>query len=275
MISTALKRAPLALLASLVIAACSDDAAATKRTPTPETATAKLDDSSNGVVDLGAVGYKSGALTTVGSVSGTIKLDGTPPSDSMTVDKDQPVCRPNIEGAVTANATGVSNVVVWIADAKTGKDLPADLRAELASEDCAISPRVQAMVVGTTVNVYNDDRLLHRLVFTRSPRDTVTTMPFFNAGQVVPSERLTKTPGIVEVRCVQHAWTHGYIAVFDHPYFAVTQRDGSCKIDSLPAGTHKMMVWHEGMAKPLAQQIQVAANGTAKVDLSISLAPLP
>jgi hypothetical protein len=97
-------------------------------------------------------------------------------------------------------------------------------------------------------------------------------MEFFNVGQVVASERLAKEPGIVEVRCTQHPWTHGYIAVFDHPYFAVTDDDGSFKMDSLPPGTYKMMVWHEGMAKPVEQQVQVGPNGAAKVDLSVTLA---
>jgi hypothetical protein len=32
-----------------------------------------------------------------------------------------------------------------------------------------------------------------------------------------------------------------------------------------------MMVWHEGLDKPIAQQIQVAANGTAKVDVAMTI----
>jgi hypothetical protein len=64
---------------------------------------------------------------------------------------------------------------------------------------------------------------------------------------------------------------HGYIVVFDHPYFAVTSNDGSFKIDSLAPGTYKLMVWHEGAAKPLQKTIKVTAGGTAKADLSLAL----
>jgi hypothetical protein len=169
-----------------------------------------------------------------------------------------------------AAAKSYANTLVWIANVKTGKALPIEKRADLSSERCLLDPRVQGVVVGTTVNIVNDDKLLHKLIYTKlGTHDTLTITPFFNAGQMVASERLAKTPGIVEVRCVQHPWTRGYIAVFAHPYFAVTENNGSFKIDSLPPGTYKMMVWREGMSKPMEQQIQVTAGGLAKVDLTM------
>src|SRR5262249_9714556 len=153
---------------------------------------------------------------------------------------------------------------------KTGKALPTERRISLSSERCILDPRVDAVIAGTTVNVFNDDKLLHRLVFTRAgTNDTITVMPFFTVGQVVASEQLSKERGSLEARWRIHPWTHEYLLVFDQPYFAVTEDDGSFKIDSLPPGNYKMMVWHEGMAKPVEQQVQVAAGGTAKVDLKI------
>jgi hypothetical protein len=160
---------------------------------------------------------------------------------------------------------------VWIADVKTGKPLPMDKRQELSSEKCLLDPRVQAAVVGTTFNVFNDDKLLHRLVFLDAEsHDTLTVMPFFNVGQIVASEHLAKKSGIVEIRCAQHPWTRAYIVVFDSPYYAMTDAQGRFKIDSLPAGTYRVMAWREGMTKPLAQQVQVAAGGEAKVELKLA-----
>ena len=212
-------------------------------------------------------------MSAVGAVSGTIKLDGPPPPATIPVPYDQTVCGKTTEGPVSATAKGLSDAVVWIADVKTGKNFPIDKRVELSSDNCELDPRVQAVVVGTTVDVFNDDKLLHHLIFTRmGTTDTLTKMPFFNTGHVVASELLAKDAGMVEVRCIQHPWTRGYIAVFDEPYFAVTRDDGSFTIDSLPPGTYKMMVWHEGASGPVQQQIQVAAGGTAKVDLSIRVA---
>jgi len=267
------------LFATLFLVACSGDAAPVKRgKPTNATSSAKnaankIEDSAAGSVDLGKRGaYKPAALSAVGSVGGNIKLDGPAPRDTTTITTDQPICGMTPEPSTVATAKGVSNAIVWIADVKTGKEFPTEKRSDLSSEKCLLDPRVQAVVVGTTMNVFNEDRLIHKLVFIRGAHDTLTKMPFFNSGQMVASERIATQPGIVEVRCTLHPWTHGYIAVFDHPYFAVTDANGAFKIDSLAPGTYKMMVWHEGMTQPAAQQVQVAANGTAKVDLAIQVA---
>ena len=277
MIFVSPRRLSTVLFATTFVLACSTDAAPPERTPSAkrvgpaEAATTKIDNSAS-AVDLGSVPYTPLALSAVGSIAGNIKLDGPAPPDTTTITVDQPICGTTPEAATVATSKGVSNAIVWIAGVKSGKDLPVEKRTELSSEKCAIDPRVQAVVVGTTVNVYNEDRLIHRLAFVRGAHDTLTQMPFFNGGQVVASERLATRPGIVEVRCALHPWTRGYIAVFDHPYFAVTDANGAFTIDSLAPGTYRMMVWHEGMAQPVAQRIQVAANAPAKVDLAIRVA---
>ena len=270
MTAFAVRRVLALFFMGTLAAACSKDSTSGKSSGARRSAAAKSDDSAAGTVDLSADGYRVGPMSSMGAVSGTIGLNGPPPSPTVPVTTDQKLCGTSAEGPIVANAKGISNAVVWISDVKTGKPLPTEKRISLSSEKCILDPRVDAVIVGTTVNVFNDDKLLHRLVFTRAgTNDTLTVMPFFNVGQVVPSERLAKEPGIVEVRCAMHPWTHAYLLVFDQPYYAVTEDDGSFKIDSLPPGNYKMMVWHEGMAKPAEQQVQVSAGGTAKVDLKI------
>jgi len=223
-------------------------------------------------VDLASPAYKPGPLSAVGSVSGTIKLDGVVKTDTTPITLDQKVCGTHVPSAIDATPNGLGDVIVWVADAKTGKQLPIMRRIELSSEDCQLDPRVQATVSGSTVNVFNDDKALHKLVFLDAATgDTIQRMPFFNNGQVVASEKLAKHSGIVEVRCAQHPWTRAYIATFDHPYFAVTEKDGKFTIDSLPPGKYTVNVWHEGMKQPLTQQVQVDANGSAKLDLAVKI----
>jgi len=144
--------------------------------------------------------------------------------------------------------------------------MSGDKRTEISSERCVLDPRVQAVGVGTAVNVINDDKVLHKLVFTKfGTNDTLLVTPFFNSGEIVATERLAKTAGMVEVKCAQHPWEHGFIAVFDHPYYAVTEDDGTFKIDSLAPGSYKLMIWREGESKPTEQQVQITAGGTARI----------
>jgi hypothetical protein len=269
--TNAVRRGAGAVLVALLLVACakeSGDRVKTKRAQHRER------DSSSGVLGLSSESYRTVAVTNPGAVVGTIKLEGTapPPSDAAAIASDSSGCRMPAAKQAASKSTGLANAVVWIADADSGKALPREKRFDLASEDCQLDPRVQGAVVGSTFDVLNVDRVLHRLIFTRfGTRDTLTVMPFFNTGQVVASERIAKGPGLVEVRCVQHPWTHAYIAVFNHPYFAVTRADGSFRIDSMPAGNYRVMVWHEGVAQPIERSVTVAAGGEAKVDVGIAL----
>jgi|GEM_PF-2018814 len=42
-----------------------------------------------------------------------------------------------------------------------------------------------------------------------------------------------------------HTWMMGYVWAFDHPYFSVTDANGRFEIPSAPAGTWRVVVWHE------------------------------
>jgi hypothetical protein len=259
-----------AVLLAIFAVACSKDASPAKsRSSTP----AKTRDSAAGSVDLGGPAYKPGPLSAVGSLSGTITLDGVARVDSVPANVTEKVCESKpVKTTAPSSAKGLGDVIVWIADAKTGKELPIERRIELSSEKCLLDPRVQGTVSGSTVNVFNDDKSSHKLAFiSASSGDTLQKLEFFNDGQVVASEVLAKKAGIVEVRCQQHSWTRAYLAVFDHPYFAVTENDGKFKIDSLPPGQYTVNIWHEGMKQPMSQKVQVAANGEAKLDTAIKL----
>jgi hypothetical protein len=261
-------------VSSLVLAlgsACDKIPALPKRKPPAETKAtapaAKIADTAKSAIELSLGSpYTAADLSSFGSVAGTLHVvDSAAFGDSAAVAVPECSPRGRRPARLPANQQ-FGNTVVWIADAKSGKPLPIEKRAEISSDNCILDPRVQAVTVGTTVNVINDDKVLHKLIFTKfGTHDTLVVTPFFNSGQIVATERLAKTSGLVEVKCVEHPWEHGYIAVFDHPYFAVTEDNGTFKIDSLAPGSYKLMVWHEGLAKPVEQQVQVAAGGTATV----------
>ena len=58
----------------------------------------------------------------------------------------------------------------------------------------------------------------------------------FNVQQLIP----------VPVSCNIHPWMKGYVLPRKNPYIAVTDKDGSFKLENLPAGVElEFQVWHE------------------------------
>jgi hypothetical protein len=71
---------------------------------------------------------------------------------------------------------------------------------------------------------------------------------------------------MVAVRDAGKPWTHAWLAVFDHPYYAVTDAKGVFTIDGVPPGKYTLKAWHD-RAPVAAQSVDVGANGVVKVDL--------
>jgi len=66
------------------------------------------------------------------------------------------------------------------------------------------------------------------------------------------------------VKCNIHPWMHGYIAVFKHPFFAVTDQEGHFEIKNVPAGNYTIKAWQEKLGtqtQPVS--LQAGQSGTA------------
>lgn len=263
--------ATISILILFALVLCSTAACSTDRSGTAQAKTAK---SSAGAIALPSVPYKPVALSSVGTITGTIEIDGDAPADSIvtpTLDRE-PCGTAYPDSSVVHRGTALGNAVVWLTDVKEGKGLPVERRTEVINEDCRLTPRVQAVVVGTTVNVRNEDRLAHttRFVLGGAGGDTLARVPLTDDGQVVPNEHIAAKAGMVAVTCAQHPWTRGFIAVVESPYFAVTDQSGAFRLDSIPPGKYHLRVWHERGA-PAEQEVEVTAEGTSRAEVRMKL----
>ncbi|MGR3303039.1 MAG: carboxypeptidase regulatory-like domain-containing protein [Candidatus Scalindua sp.] len=122
-------------------------------------------------------------------------------------------------------------------------------------------PHVIAVQKGTTVDFPNNDQVRHNVF---SPPDCCNQ---FNLGtyDVGASKPVTFDKSCeVPLLCNVHAEMSAFVVVFDNPYFAVTAKDGSYKINNVPPGTYKLKTWHENLRSE-EQEVKVEGGKTVEV----------
>ena len=117
---------------------------------------------------------------------------------------------------------------------------------------------------GTTVDFPNNDVTYHN-VFSLS-RTKSFDLGRYAAGKS-KAVRFDK-PGIVRVFCEIHSHMSAFILVFAHRYFALTDPDGSFRIDNVPPGSYNVFVWNESL--PLEQRRVTVPEAGGEVELNFS-----
>lgn len=151
----------------------------------------------------------------------------------------------------------MSNVVVYLED---GPNVASKMEPVLLDQQyCRYTPHVVAVRTGQTLKVKSSDPTLHN-----AHSDKGTNKPFnlsfADAGQTKELS-FTQPEVAIRVRCDVHQWMSAYVAVFDHPFFAVTGEDGAFELKGVPAGTYTLVAWHERYGQK-KQPVTVGADGT-------------
>jgi hypothetical protein len=203
------------------------------------------------------------------SITGSVRFVDSPPTLApVKVSKDQDYCGetlPNETYLVDANG-GLKNAVVFleVQPAAVGGD-PQKLNV-IENTGCSYAPRILAMQKGERLRVRNNDPKLH-IPHSYLNQKTVfmLSLPFKNS--ILEATQKIRDAGILKIVCDTHAWMIGFIHVFDHPYFAVTDDKGTFSISNVPAGTYTLKAWHEdGGVK--SQEITVSESGDARASFA-------
>ena len=277
-VSQLLSRASVACVVSAGLMACGSDSAhssraagATARSSAGGGSTAE----SNGDVVIRGTGsaYKVVTVRSPGTVSGTVTVKATPaPVPPVPSGAAGAVCGASIaDESIQLAGNHLAGAVVWLDGIHEGKAPPDDRRLELESVQCRLRPRVQAALTGSAVNIIGHDQFMQHLRFTAGGDTAARATVLVGGGeQVIPTELPFKSPGLVMVRDPDHPWTRAWLAVFDHPYFAVTGADGAYSITGVPPGSYTLHVWHERTGDS-EQHVSVPANGVVKSDVVVSV----
>ena len=119
------------------------------------------------------------------------------------------------------------------------------------------------MQKGERLSIKNNDPKLHiPRSYLRERTVFMLSLPFKNSA--LEATQKIRDAGILKLVCDTHAWMLGYIHVFDHPYFAITDENGVFTVPNVPPGTYVLKAWHED-AGVLTQEIVVTERGDSRV----------
>jgi plastocyanin len=171
-------------------------------------------------------------------------------------------------GSISGKVAGVTGESVVYVEAIAGKTFPAPADKPLIDQKgLMFTPHIVAVQQGATVEFLNSDKVAHNVFWISVGGNKKLG---HNLGTWPQGEKRSfkfDNPGAVPLLCNVHPEMGGYIVVSPTPYFVVTDKSGSYKIDNVPDGSYTVTAWHEG-AKNSSKPVTVAGEGKADFTLT-------
>ncbi len=185
-----------------------------------------------------------------GSISGTVKWSGPVPKiPHLPITKDVKICDPagestrDLQRLIIGPEGGIANTVVYLTNVTRGKDwdLPPSERT-LDQRTCAYIPHILLVPVGGEMQIKSSDPILHTVHMIGAAS---YNLPFPFQDQFI--SRTMHTPGRIDLKCnAGHVWMNAEALVVPHPYYAVTNTQGSYTLTNILPGNYIVEAWHEG-----------------------------
>ena len=222
-----------------------------------------------------AVGLQAASAA---DIIGTVTLKGTPPKekDITPVMSDANCSKlhttvPTTHFYVVGPKGELADVIVsleGISGKSTGASAPP---VTLDQKGCEYVPSIFAVQTGQKIIVRNSDPVLHN----------VHDIPGEGSGNAEKNEAqlpngpdlsfsFSKPESFLKFKCDVHQWMFAWCSIFDHPYFAVSGKDGTFKIANVPPGKYKIQAAHR-KAGTVTQEVEVKEGEPAKVDFTLEV----
>jgi len=208
---------------------------------------------------------------TLGSISGKIAFTGPKPKPMPLSMDATPACGRQHKGPVYAedaviNSNGtLRNAFVYIkAGLPQGAAYPPPATpVKLDQAGCIYTPRVLGVMVNQTLEIHNSDDVNHNVhPMPKINREWNESQPPKGAVKIksFPAEEV---PPIL-FKCNVHPWMRAWVGVVSHPFFAVTNEDGTFTLKDLPPGDYTLAAWHERFGvQEVSIKVEPKQNQTA------------
>jgi hypothetical protein len=253
----------------------------TIRLKSAEAVVAAIPGASGDKVEVANTGDKGGP----GSFLGRVTLKGNKPNQTVIFEKgksnkDGSVCAADgsivSEELVVGDDGGVANVFVFLDKAPAGfKAEKANSTLTFDQKGCVFTTHAMICQVGQIIKVLSDDDIAHNTHTFPGRNDPFnsTIKPKDRDGLDLVYKKAEKNP--FPVKCDLHSWMIAYHLPLDHPFGAVSGKDGKFEIRDLPAGTHEFRVWHEraegGKGGFLERKLKVTIKGGEQPPMEIAI----
>lgn len=196
----------------------------------------------------------SAAQAQWGTLRGTVTLDGAVPPQKLLVAGPVPMVPgvanvPDESLVVDPKTKGIANVAVWL-EKKPAKIHPALVKpaqpiVDFDQAGCRFLPHLLVLRTDQKVRLLNGDPAAHNTACSPIKGNGFNPLIAANdrVGVIEQMKLAERLP--VEIKCSIHPWMKAYWVVLDHPYAAITDKDGKFEIKDLPEGDHEFVVWHE------------------------------
>lgn len=198
--------------------------------------------------------YREIEVSKGGTIQGVVRLSGEQPSiENMVITKDNKHCGTSKKSPrlKVGKDGAVADAIIHLENIAEGKPIPSTSRYVLDQKRCEYTPHVMILPLGSQLEIVNSDPILHNV---HAYQDRPGAKTVFNIAQPIKGQRTPikqaqlNRPGLIVATCdAGHPWMSASIMVAEHPYFAITDRNGRFVLRDVPPGTYKVRMWHEGV----------------------------
>jgi hypothetical protein len=190
---------------------------------------------------------------TGGAIVGTISFVGTPPKPLLIDTSADYVCEElnpdQTTDWVLVRDQKLANVVIYLrSESLNLYSFEAPLPdVTLEHKGCRYVPHVLGMQTQQTLKVLNSDPTTHSTHPT--PKNNLEWNQTQSAGAAPLEHSFTRPELFIPIKDNHHPWEKAYVGVFSHPFFSVSNTDGTYKISGVPPGQYAVVAWHERLGE--------------------------
>jgi hypothetical protein len=227
---------------------------------------------------LNAAAYKVISVKNGGAITGKVTFSGSEAdvkkhTKVYTITKDTDICGTGSRKVeyVKVNGDALNDVVVYLSKVKKGKAwLKEEKNTTINQKGCEFLPFFTVMANKGILTAINSDSVAHNIhayaIIGKAKKTKINISQPTQDSKVTKKIKLKKRSHGMKVECDQHDFMHSFVFVAKNPYYAVVSKDGTFKIDNIPAGRYKLKTWHGYLKNPKFTRITIQAGKTQIVN---------